>query len=151
MDSNQVMGKALYMELRNGGQTYQLMLTPDGFATDGRYVPATIYRRQISASKPRRAWKTIALPSIKVNAFGAFDKVPHGEAIAEAENRMKHMYQVISRLKDYGYKLYKKAIIVEVSAEDMNDIRQSKTPYKVLGRITRVRRTLGFSENLFAE
>lgn len=145
------MGKALYMELRNGSQTYQLLITPDGFSTDGRYVPATIYRRQISASKPRRSWKPNALPSIDVDAFGAFKTMTPEDATKSAEHRMNHTYQVFTRLKDYGYKLYKKALVVEVSAEDMNDIRQSKTPYKVLGRITRVRRTLGFGEELFAK
>ncbi len=41
-------------------------------------------------------------------------------------------------------------IIVEVASEDLDGIRLGKTPYKVLGRITRVRKALGFSQELFA-
>ena len=52
-------------------------------------------------------------------------------------------------MESYGYKLYKQPIVVEVSQADVADIRSSKTPYKVLGRITRARKALGFGEKLF--
>jgi hypothetical protein len=56
------------------------------------------------------------------------------------------MGTTLSQLNSYGYKLYKSPILVEVAQEDLEQIRLSKTPYKILGRITRVRRTLGFGE-----
>jgi hypothetical protein len=48
-----------------------------------------------------------------------------------------------------GWTLFKQPIAVEVTPEDMDDVRLGKTPYKILGRITRCRRTLGFGEELF--
>jgi hypothetical protein len=128
-EKDKVIGKALYTEFRSVSQTYQLMITPDGINSGGKYVPAMVYRRQISANRPRRAWKSYSLPSLNVNEFGAFTTMPKDQAIEAAKSRLP--------------------IVVEVASEDLDGIRLGKTPYKVLGRITRVRKALGFSEELF--
>ena len=149
-DKDKVVGKALYLELRQGMQTYQLLLTPDGISSNGRAVPATVYRRQISAAKPRRAWKTYSLPSLPINAFGTYEATDKDKALQTADSRVGYMATTFSQLKSYGYTLYKQPLLIEVSQEDLESIRLSKTPYKVLGRITRVRRTLGFGEFIIA-
>lgn len=145
-EKNKVVGKALYVEFRNGTQTYQMLLTPDGVSSSGRAVPSTMYRRQISKSKPRRAWKTYSLPALPLNAFGAYETQSLDDAAQSANSRIDYMTTTLSQLNSYGYKLYKNPILVEVAQEDLESIRLSKTPYKILGRITRVRRTLGFGE-----
>jgi len=145
-DKDNVVGKALYLELRTGLQTYQMLLTPDGISSNGRAVPATMYRRQISSAKPRRAWKTYSLPSLSLNAFGTYETVDKDNALQNADSRVGYMASTFSQLKSYGYTLYKQPLLIEVSQEDLESIRLSKTPYKILGRITRVRRTLGFGE-----
>jgi hypothetical protein len=145
-DKDKVVGKALYLELRTGLQTYQMLLTPDGISSNGRAVPATMYRRQISSAKPRRAWKTYSLPSLSLNAFGTYETVDKDNALQNADSRVGYMASTFSQLKSYGYTLYKQPLLIEVSQEDLESIRLSKTPYKILGRITRVRRTLGFGE-----
>jgi hypothetical protein len=63
---------------------------------------------------------------------------------------MNHVESIFKQLSSYGYKVYKQPLVVEVSQADLEEIRYSKTPYKILGRITRVRKTLGFGE-LIAE
>jgi hypothetical protein len=145
-DKDKVVGKALYLELRAGISTYQLLLTPDGISSNGRAVPATVYRRQISSAKPRRAWKTYSLPALDLNAFGTYEVVEKDKALHTADSRVGYMATTFSQLKSYGYTLYKQPLLIEVSQEDLESIRLSKTPYKILGRITRVRRTLGFGE-----
>jgi hypothetical protein len=146
-DKDKVVGKALYLEFRSTGQTYQILLTPDGISSNGRAVPATIYRRQISKLKPRRAWKTYSLPTLPVNSFGTYDQAASkDEALNIAEVRMNYMATTFTQLNSYHYKLHKQPIVIEVAQEDLESIRLSKTPYKILGRITRVRRTLGFGE-----
>lgn len=145
-DKDKVVGKALYLELRAGISTYQLLLTPDGISSNGRAVPATVYRRQISSAKPRRAWKTYSLPALDLNAFGTYEVVEKDKALHIADSRVGYMATTLSQLKSYGYTLYKQPLLIEVSQEDLESIRLSKTPYKILGRITRVRRTLGFGE-----
>jgi hypothetical protein len=145
-DKDKVVGKALYLELRAGTSTYQLLLTPDGISSNGRAVPATVYRRQISSAKPRRAWKTYSLPALDLNAFGTYEVADKDKALQTADSRVGYLATTLSQLKSYSYVLYKQPLLIEVSQEDLESIRLSKTPYKILGRITRVRRTLGFGE-----
>lgn len=150
-DKDKVVGKALYMEFRSGNQTYQMIITPDGITTEGRNVPSTVYRRQISSSKPRRAWKTYALPKLQQEAAsGTFSVLDKELAMSQATSRIVYLENTFTRMEGYGYTLYKQPLVIEVSQADLDDIRLSKTPYKILGRITRVRKALGFSEKLFA-
>lgn len=150
-DKDKVIGKALYMEFRNSNYTYQTIMTPDGITNEGRPVPATLYRRQISKLTPRKTWKTYSLPNLTRDEFGNYTKSSVEDAQATVRTRIQYLETIVSRLEASSYKLYKQPIVVEVSAADLNDIRNSKTPYKVLGRITRLRRHLGFGEQLFAE
>ena len=145
-DKDKVVGKALYMEFRTMNQTYQMLITPDGVSSNGRAVPSTVYRRQISKSKPRRAWKTYSLPALPLNSFGAYEAQSKDDATQAADTRANYIATTLTQLNSYSYKLYKSPILVEVAQEDLESIRLSKTPYKILGRITRVRRTLGFGE-----
>ncbi len=149
VEAEKVVGKALYMEFRNGSQTYQALVTPDTIASNGRAVPAVLYRRQISSSAPRKAWKTTSFPTLNLDAFGKYEARETEAAAASASARMVYVENLFTRIQSYGYFLYKAPIVVEVSQEDVEAIRLSKTPYKILGRITRVRRTLGFGEALF--
>ena len=149
-EKDKVIGKALYAEFRSGPQTYQLMITPDGITSGGKYAPAMVYRRQVSASRPRRAWKSYSLPSINVSEFGTFNTMPKDEAIESAKRRLEFTVTTLNQIVSYKYQIYKLPIVVEVASEDLDGIRLGKTPYKVLGRITRVRKALGFSQELFA-
>jgi hypothetical protein len=150
-DKDKVVGKALYLELRNSGSTYQMIITPDGVSSSGRAVPAMVYRRQISEAKPRKAWRTQSFPALPLNAFGTYDPQDMDTAKSVSGTRINDALGIpFNRLQAYGYTMYKTPIFVEVSAEDIETIRLCKTPYKVLGRITRVRKTLGFGEALFA-
>ena len=148
-EKDKVIGKAMYTEFRQGIQTYQLLLTPDGVSTSGKNVPAVMYRRQISKLQPRKGWKHSGLPALSIDEFGVFTKKTKEEAQRLAETRLDFIATTFSQLSSYHYKVYKQPILVEVSQEDLEGIRAGKTPYKVLGRITRVRRALGFGEELF--
>ena len=150
LDKDKVIGSALYMEFRLGVQTYQMLLTPDGLTSDGRNVPATMYRRQISSLHPRRGWTTYALPVLAKDEFGNFKKYSLEDTKSVTESRLAFLETIVSRLETHSYKLFKQPLVVEVSLADLEDIRNSRTPYKVLGRITRVRKALGFGDKLFA-
>lgn len=148
-DKDKVVGKAMYMELRQGTQTYQILITPDGISSTGKNVPSMVYRRQISASQPRKGWKHTGLPTTSVDEFGVFQKRTKEDAMRLGEHRIEMVASTFNQLATYGYQVYKQPLFVEVAAEDLDGIRAGKTPYKVLGRITRVRRSLGFGEELF--
>ena len=150
-DKDKVVGKALYLELRNSGSTYQMIITPDAVSSSGRAVPAMVYRRQISEARPRKAWKTMSFPALPLNAFGTYDPQYTDTATSVSGTRVNDtLASIFRQLSHYSYTLYKTPIYVEVSAEDIETIRLCKTPYKVLGRITRVRKTLGFGEVIFS-
>lgn len=148
-EKDKVIGKAMYTEFRQGTQTYQVLITPDGVSMSGKNVPAVIYRRQISAAKPRKGWKHSGMPALSIDEFGVFTKKSKDDALRIAESRLELVQSTFTQLSSYHYKVYKQPIFVEVSMEDLEGIRTGKTPYKVLGRITRVRRALGFGEELF--
>ena len=148
-EKNMLVGKAVYMELRNNGYTYQIIITPDGVSSTGRAVPATMYRRRLSVNEPRKTWRTFGLPSLPLDSFGAYEYKDEEYVMNMAYSRLEHIANTMNQIKSYGYQLYKAPLIIEVSQEDIEQIRVSKTPYKILGRVTRVRRTLGFSEELF--
>lgn len=149
-DKDKVVGKALYLELRNSGSTYQMIITPDAVSSSGRAVPAMVYRRQISEARPRKAWKTLSFPALPLNAFGTYDPQDADAAKSVSGTRVNDtLASIFRQLSHYSYAVYKTPIYVEVSAEDIETIRMCKTPYKVLGRITRVRKTLGFGDSLF--
>jgi hypothetical protein len=153
MSNTQVVGKALYLEFRRDGETNQVIMTPEAINAAGKYVPITTYRRRISSTSPRKTWKqmsTVFKSEIdpltnKLVALG------REHALATVPDRISYTDNLFSQLANAGWKLHKQPIAVEVTLEDLEDIRLSKTPYKILGRITRCRRALNFGEPLFAE
>lgn len=149
--NNKAIGKATYLELRRGSSTVQVIMTPEGITSEGKYVPFAMYRRQISASAPRRSWKAFSSGfRTERDASGQFVQLDQAHALATVDERLTFVQSLFAQLITAGWQVYKQPITVEVSVEDLNDVRAGKTPYKILGRITRCRRTLDFGESLFA-
>jgi hypothetical protein len=144
-------GKALYLEFRHGINTNQVILTPEGATLSGKVVPMTAYRRRISPSTPRKSWKQFssAVVSDQIGA-GTFAQYSTDHALSTVRDRIGFTDSLFNQLIMQGWTLYKQPIAVEVTVEDLDEIRMGKTPYKILGRITRCRRTLEFGESLFA-
>jgi hypothetical protein len=72
-------------------------------------------------------------------------------ALATVADRISYTDSLFNQLVTSGWTVYKQPIVVEVTQDDLEDIRLSKTPYKILGRITRCRRALNFGESLYSE
>lgn len=150
MQTTAVAGKALYLELRSGDYTTQLILTPEGFTTSNKLVPLTLYRRRISKVQPRKTWKQIsANQSPECDSMGKIAQYSIEQATLVARDKVSFTDSLFNQLVNNGWVVYKQPIVVEVTPEDLDDVRLGKTPYKILGRITRCRRTLGFGEALF--
>lgn len=143
-----VVGKAAYFEFRKHDYTVQMVFMPDGHTAMGVYVPPTVYRRQISSSAPRKSWKIST--GVAEAWHGARPPVDDSAALAFGLARYEFVDTMLANLATRGWKLYRQPIIIEVTAADMDDARQGKTPYKVIARITRSRKALGFGEALFA-
>jgi len=145
-----VVGKALYLEMRSGGNTMQLILTPEGFNSNNKLVPMTLYRRRINRITPRKTWKPITSHlSPECDAMGKLVQYSVEVALPKSKDKMSFLDPVLNQLVANGYTVYKQPIAVEVTSEDLDDVRLSKTPYKIIARITRSRRATGFEEALF--
>jgi hypothetical protein len=151
MQTTLVSGKALYLELRNGPHTTQLIMTPEGFNTANKLVPMTMYRRRISKVQPRKTWKQISgHVAPECDASGKIAQYSIEQANLTSRDKLSFTDSLFNQLVMQGWQLHKQPIVVEVTHEDLDDVRLGKTPYKILARVTRCRRTLGFGEELFA-
>ena len=146
-----VIGKALYLELRSGDYTTQRLLTPEGLNSSNKLVPLTLYRRRISRIQPRKGWKQVSsYLSPECDASGKIAQYSLEQAMSVAKDKLSFTDPIFNQLVSGTWQVYKQPIVVEVTTTDLDDVRMGKTPYKILGRITRCRRALGFSEALFA-
>lgn len=148
--NTQVIGKALYLEFRRGGATQQILFTPEGRTLSGKYVPMTTYRRQISEAAPRKAWKQMStLFKSEMNPDGSLVQLGREHALSTLQDRIGYTDNLFTQIAMRNWELYKQPITVEVTPEDLEDVRNAKTPYKILGRVTRSRRVYNFGESLF--
>jgi hypothetical protein len=152
MANANVIGKALYLEFRNDGLTQQVLFTPEGITTSGKYVPLTTYRRRISALAPRKAWRQMSTAFRSETDPITNKLVPLGKEHASATipDRVGYTDGLFAQLLNSSWQLHVKPITVEVTSDDLEDVRLGKTPYKILARITRSRRALNFGEALYA-
>lgn len=147
-----VVGKALYLELRNGNYTNQIIMMPEGVNANGSYVPTITYRRRISASTPRKTWRVMSsLFRSERNPDGQLVPLGREHALSTVTDRLGYNKGLFDQLAAGGYKIWKQPITVEVTKEDLVDAYNGKTPYKVIARITRSRKALNFGDALFAE
>lgn len=134
--AKKVVGKALYLEFRySDAYGVQLLFAPETSNPDGSVNPFTVYRRQVSQYRPRSQWRTTTAP------LGTLDL---SVALSGTEGFLLSLHR-------RGWRLYKRAIVVDVTAADAQDLRVGKLPYKVMGRVKRCRKALGFSEDLWGE
>jgi hypothetical protein len=138
-----VQGIALYAEFRKPGAMMQIIITPDGYAADGKEVPASLWRRVTTPLTPKKQWRNSALSWRAISDL-------NGEQLANAmketftENRMSFATQLFDGIKNGGWEITKEPILIETSKKDLEDVRQSKTPNKMLYRINQTKTALGF-------
>jgi hypothetical protein len=157
MQANDIAGHAVYLEFQRGSATVQVLLTPEALTEAFQHVPPAMYRRQISISSPRSTWRNSALaPTADFDVSTGLLKskntdINQADLPSRVGVQMFDTSKLVHQLTVQEYKLNKQAVVVEVSVADMSDIRMGKTPYKVLNRITKSRKALGFSDSLFKD
>lgn len=137
-----VQGIGVYAEFSRPRQTVQVVVVPDGFDNEGRQVNASLIRRQITDTTPKKQWKFAALPASGV------ESIRDDERLAYAEGRLRYASGLFDQLVAGGWTLVQKPILVEVSRKDYDSIRSHKTPTKLLYRVYQSRKALGFPEEL---
>jgi hypothetical protein len=140
----QVQGAAVYMEFVKPGVTTQILLMPEGMSTAHRAVPMTVYRRRLSAMQPRKTWRAGASHTTSTMELTAGLAKPAPSTTEVQDVMLSFLFPLMKSMISNGYKLYKAPVIVEVTAEDLECARNSKTPYKAMARVWKARKALGF-------
>jgi hypothetical protein len=134
-------GFAVYLEFYKPGQssTTQILFMPEGLASSHQILPLSMYRRRINNITPRKTWRLVANAVTVANARAAVTTTA-----AAIEKILQFSDPLFVSLESNGWKLRKAPIVVEVTPEDLECVRLAKTPYKVFGRVWKVRKQLGF-------
>jgi hypothetical protein len=137
-----VQGVAVYGEFSRRGATTQMIITPDGYTSNGTMVPATVIRRTITTHTPKKAWKFSRLATAEV--------ISGLEPVKEdyAAHRLRYASSLFDQLLSGGWTIVRKPVLVEMSRKDADDINQMKTPTKMIYRISQSRTALDFPEDL---
>lgn len=141
MTTTNVVGYAVYLELLHvevGNRTTQVLYTPEGTTSAHLPVAATIYTRRLTSIQPKKQWRC---STTSINS-------PATEESMKVANNTRVINDYLAGLGRNNWKLYKQPIVVEVTSEDLEDIRKNKTPYKILGRVWKSRKFLGFPEDI---
>lgn len=150
--NSSVVGKALYLEMHLRNYTTQILFTPEGITPSGKVVPMSAYKRRISPTEPRKSWRLVSsMHGSDRDGAGKVIQLSKEHALSTVRDRLSFTDSLFNQLIIQGWTLFKQPIVVEVSPEDLDDIRAGKTPYKILGRVTRSRRHYKFPETLFSE
>jgi hypothetical protein len=138
-----VQGIALYAEFRKPGAMMQLLLTPDGYGVDGKEVPASLYRRVITPTTPKKQWRSSALSwkSITDLSGAPLDADKKDEF---ADTRLGFTIQLFDGIKNGGWEMTNTPLFIETSKKDLDDVKVQKTPNKMLYRINLTRDAQGF-------
>lgn len=138
----EVQGVAVYAEFARSGATTQIIITPEGYTNEGRLVPATIIRRTITESTPKKQWKFTRLAKSELRVHSDADKAPY------ADDRMKYATTLFDQLLSGSWEMVKTPVLIEASKKDYDDIYVSKTPTKMVYRISQSRAALDFPADL---
>ena len=132
-----VVGKSIYIEFRDEKniRAFQLLLTPKTRvpSNPSSIADPTMYRRQLTPSTPKRQWKCIPMRS-----------ADYESEATPLDTRLSSVDNILQQLVRGGYKVFKEPIIVDTSEADLDQIRKMRTPYKLIGRVEKVRKAKGF-------
>jgi len=154
-DTSHIVGHSLYLEFArsNGeiGYVTQIIITPEAVNTSGNTVPMTAYRRRLSTNATRKQWNHLRV-SRSIGVVNASVPASVADRNLELTNLMLNSFWTIfDGLKKNGYSLVLQPVVVETTAVDMDDVSLGKSPYKLLGRIWKARKALGFPVEFIPE
>jgi len=133
-----LVGRAVYCEIvlrtNPDASVFQMLLTPEAqskLVPSLRTIPIA-YRRQLTNGGPKKQWRWLNPSS---------DEYLPGSSSLQ---RRRFLDATMERLASRGFVVLKQPLIVDVSEHDLEDIAKRQTPYKLIGRVHKVRRKHGF-------
>lgn len=148
----EVQGVVFYAEFRKDNSLFQFFLTPEGYTESGVLMNPRFYRRSISASEPKKQWKTRTFYPVSEETFAEIlgtESIETPAGIAKyGDSRLKsQLDNMFYQLTSNGWELVKH-LFVEISKKDLGDVYLNKTPTKVIYRINQTRVALGLPSTL---
>lgn len=146
MAKSNALATALYLEMRRGTQTSQVIVTPQVYnpVTD-KTQKGTIITRQISEANPKRSWR-----------YYEFKNTPVLEKTSDVERTVSVIKPLLDEASPFfvgyvsgGWELFQTPIAVELSSADLDDLASTKTPAALIRRLVRARGEAGYPEELF--
>jgi hypothetical protein len=148
-NTKEVQGVGVYAEFRKPGATMQIIVTPDGYTTDGKELPAQLFRRVVTPASPKKQWRNSPIPNQPITALSG-SPLQDADKETFSSQRMMGFTELFDAIGNGGWQIVKDAFLVEVSKKDLEEIRANKTPNKLLYRINLVRQASDFPEELIA-
>ena len=140
-----VQGVALYAQFHKPGAMTQLIITPDGYDEQGEKVLASLYRRVVTHESPKKQWRS---SFIRTTSATDVDFEEGAQRASFAEKRLSFATQLFDSLLNGKWELHKDPIYLEVSKKDLTDIREAKTPTKLLYRVNQSREAQSFETEI---
>lgn len=138
-----VQGIALYAEFRKPGATMQIIITPDGYTVDDKEVSAALFRRVVTPSTPKKQWRSSSLSWKHVSSLNG-EKIADDQREQFTETRMEFTTQLFDGILNGGWTMMKEPILLETSKKDLQDVKDGKTPNKLIYRVNQSRDAQGF-------
>lgn len=142
-----VQGIALYAEFRKPGAMMQVLITPDGYSTDNKEVPAALWRRVVTPASPKKQWRSSNL-SWKAVGELALQPLASEKRAEFTETRLSFATQLFDGIRSGGWVLTKEPLFIETSKKDLDDVRLGKTPNKMMYRINQTREAQNFPADI---
>lgn len=148
-NTKEVQGVGVYAEFRKPGATMQMIVTPDGYTSDGKRVPANLFRRVVTPASPKKQWRNSPIPHDKFEEMAGEDLALF-QFEEYASTRLSSFANLFDAISNGSWQIVNKPFHLEVSKKDLDDVRSGKTPTKMLYRIGLVRKEQNFPEDLIA-
>jgi hypothetical protein len=134
--SKAVQGIAIYAEFARVNATTQIIITPDGYGPSDKIVRMNIVRRTVTKDNPRKQWRFTMVPDSR--------SVSGADKVAYADDRLGYASSLFDQLLAGEWKMVGKPILLEASKDDLENVRNGKTPTKMIYRINQSRAANGY-------
>lgn len=141
--SKAVQGIAVYAEFARNNATTQIIITPDGYGPSDKIVRMNIVRRTVTKDNPRKQWRFAMVPDAR--------SVSPANKTEYADDRMQYAATLFDQLIAGDWKMVGKPILLETSKDDLEAVRNSKTPTKMIYRINQSRSAMGYPSEIVNE
>jgi hypothetical protein len=146
--AKKIVGNALYMEMRRGRDTSQVLVIPPMMnPITGMRQKMVLLTRNIDPTVQRRSWRFYSSKADPIME----PEMNYEVAVDLAAPLVREIASFLSGYAAGEWLMYKTPLMVEMTTDDLMDIADTKTPNALLRRVLVARKEGGFTDSLFNE